>query len=113
MHMKERLGEKLCWTQNLEICEVGGVLMSLLGRMRWGYGKILGRVGGKFSSHTKFEVGEFWHDLWCCGNKTLKEAFSDLYGFACTKDAYVAAHLELSSGSNQWTLSFARAVHNC
>jgi hypothetical protein len=42
----------------------------------------------------------FWHDLWC-GDKALKEAFLDLYGIACAKDAFVAVHLELSGGSNQ------------
>jgi hypothetical protein len=59
----------------------------------------------KFSSHTKFEVGDspkvnFWHDLWC-GDMTLKDAFPYLFGIACTKDASVAAHLEFSRGSTQ------------
>jgi hypothetical protein len=31
---------------------------------------------------------------------TLKEAFPDLYGIACSKDASGAAHLELSGGFN-------------
>jgi hypothetical protein len=38
---------------------------------------------GKFSSHTRFEVGHgstvsFWHDLWC-GDKALKEGFLMLW----------------------------------
>jgi len=71
---------------------------------------------GKFSSHTSFEVGDgskvrFLHDLWC-GDKTVKEAFHDLYGIACAKNASVVAHLELSGGSNQWNVSFARAAHD-
>ena len=32
--------------------------------------------------------------LWC-GNMTFKEAFLDLIGIACTKDAFVAACSEL------------------
>jgi hypothetical protein len=42
----------------------------------------------------------------------LKEAFPDLYGIACAKDASVAAHLEILGGSNQWNVSFARAAHD-
>jgi hypothetical protein len=58
---------------------------------------------GKFSSHTKFEMGDgskvrFWHDMWC-EDMTLKEAYPNLYGIACIKDVYVAIHLELYSGS--------------
>jgi hypothetical protein len=32
---------------------------------------------------------------------TLKEAFLDLFGIACTKDVSVVAHLEFYGGSNQ------------
>jgi hypothetical protein len=58
-----------------------------------------------FSSHTKFELRDkskikFWHNVWC-GEKALKKAFPDLYNIACMKDASVAIHLELSSGSLQ------------
>jgi hypothetical protein len=66
------------------------------------------RSRGKFSSHIRFEVGDeskvrFWHYLWC-GDMALKEAFSFIYGIACTKDVYVATHIE--------NMSFARAVYN-
>jgi hypothetical protein len=45
--------EKEAWwrvvgTLNLAIHGVGGVLMSLLGRVRWGYGLILGEDVGNF-----------------------------------------------------------------
>jgi hypothetical protein len=36
MGLRQRLGGEWCWTR------VGSVLMSLLGRMGWGYGIILG-----------------------------------------------------------------------
>lgn len=39
--------------------------------------------------------------MWC-GEVALKEALFDLYRIACVKDAYVAVHLDLSSGSLQW-----------
>jgi len=48
--------------------------------------------------------------LWY-GDKALKEAFSDLYGIACAKEAFVMAYLELSGGSNQWNVSFARVAY--
>jgi hypothetical protein len=51
-----------------------------------------------------------WHELWC-GDKALNETFLDLYRTVCTKDTSVAAHLELSGGSNQWNVSFAKAAH--
>jgi hypothetical protein len=38
--------------------------------------------------------------MWC-GDKAFKEAFPDLYSIACVKDAFVAIHLELLSGSYQ------------
>ena len=48
---------------------------------------------GKFSSHTRFEVGNgskvrFWYDLWC-GDMALEEAFPGLFGITCAKDAFV------------------------
>jgi hypothetical protein len=69
-----------------------------------------------FSSHTRFELGNgsrtsFWDDVWC-GQWPLKEAFPVLYGIACDKDACVAAHLDFSSGSIQWDVSFSRAAHD-
>jgi len=45
-----------------------------------------------------------------CGELTLKEAFPDLDGIACAKDALVAAQLEISGVSNQWNASFARGL---
>jgi hypothetical protein len=53
----------------------------------------------KFSSHTRFEVGDstkigFWNDLWC-EHKALKEAIPNLYGIACVKEASVTAHFFL------------------
>jgi hypothetical protein len=49
MGLTERLGgEWWWWTLNLEVLEMGSVLMSLLGRMGWGYEGILRRVGGSF-----------------------------------------------------------------
>ena len=41
------------------------------------------------------------------------EVFSDLFGIAYVKDASVAAHLELSGGSNQRNVSFVRAAYDC
>ena len=41
----------------------------------------------------------FEHDLWC-GEKALKEAFPNLFGIACTKDAPIVTHLKLYDGSN-------------
>jgi hypothetical protein len=84
---------------------VGGVLMSLLGRLGWDYGKISGGGWRMFSNHTRFEVEDgykirFWHDLWC-GDKALKEAFSNLYSIACVKDA-----------SHQWNVIFIRAARD-
>jgi hypothetical protein len=46
--MREKVGVELWWTLNLAGRGVGGVLMSLLGCMGWGYGRILRGVGGSF-----------------------------------------------------------------
>lgn len=42
----------------MAVHDVCGDLISLMGRMRWGFGRIFEGVGGKFSSHTIFEVGD-------------------------------------------------------
>jgi hypothetical protein len=72
---------------------------------------------GKFSSHTRFEVGEdstivsVWHDMWC-GDRPLKEVFLELYSIVSVKDASMVDYLELSSYSHKWNLSFIRASHD-
>jgi hypothetical protein len=43
---------------------------------------------------------------------SLKEAFPVLYDIACVKDALVADHLVVVSGSYQWDVRFFRAVHD-
>ena len=42
----------------------------------------------------------------------LKDTFPVLFGIACAKDAYVAAHMEFSRDAIQWNVSFARATHD-
>lgn len=37
----------------------------------------------------------------------------NLYNFACVKDAFVADHLKISSGSHNWNVSFIRSVYDC
>jgi hypothetical protein len=69
-----------------------------------------------FSSHTRFEPKDgskikFWDDMWC-GEMALKEVFLELYSIACAKDTSVAIHLDLSSGSLQYNVSFSRAAHD-
>jgi hypothetical protein len=81
-----------------------------------GLWKNIRRGWSLFCSHTRFELGDgsrirFWDDVWC-GQLPLKEAFPVLYGIACDKDAFVAAHLDFSSGSLQWDVSFSRAAHD-
>jgi hypothetical protein len=49
--------------------------------------------------------------VWC-GQLPLKEALSVLYGIACEKDAFVTAHMDFSSGSLQWDISFFHAAHD-
>ena len=39
-------------------------------------------------------------------------SFSILLGLACAKDASIVANLELMGDSNQWNVSFARAVQD-
>jgi hypothetical protein len=93
----------------------GGVLMSLMGRTRWVYGRILEGVG-KFYSHTRFEVGNstkvsLWHDL-SCVNLALKDSFRGLFGIECVKDAFVASQSDFSGGFTQWNVSYARTAHD-
>ena len=39
-----------------------------------------------------------------CEDMTLKETFLVLFGFACTKDAFVVAHMKFSRGAIQWNM---------
>jgi hypothetical protein len=116
MCMRERLGGELLWMLNLVVIGVGGVLLIPLGRMGWGFGRILGGVGVYFVATPDLKLGDgskirFWDDVWC-GELALKVAFPVLYGVACDKNACVAAHLDFSSGSLQWDVSFLRAAHD-
>jgi hypothetical protein len=57
------------------------------------------------SSHTRLILGNgsrirFWDNVWC-GEMPLKEAFPVLYDIARDKDALVADHSVLVSGSYQ------------
>jgi hypothetical protein len=45
--MRERFGRELWWTLNLVVCWVGGVLMSLMGHMGWGYRRIFFLISKK------------------------------------------------------------------
>jgi hypothetical protein len=54
-------------------------------------------------------VTTFSGSLWC-GTLVLKEASLGLFDIACTKDAFVAYHLENPGGSIQWNMSFARVA---
>jgi hypothetical protein len=85
-----------------------------LGAYGMGLWKNIERNCGKLSSYTRFELEDgskvrFWHDRWC-GDKALKEAFPNLYGIICAKDAVVAAPLELSGGSNKLNVSFVECL---
>jgi hypothetical protein len=69
-----------------------------------------------FFSHTRFELGDgfkirFGENMWC-REMTLKEAFLVLYGSAHEKNAFVATHLDFSSGSLQWDVSFIQVAHD-
>jgi hypothetical protein len=69
-----------------------------------------------FLGFSRFEVEngartKIWHDMWC-DDTVLKEAFPVLFGITRVKDASVADNLELLDGSNQWSVSFSREVHD-
>jgi hypothetical protein len=90
MWMRERLRGELWGTLNLAVHGVGGVQMTLLGRMRWGYGRISEGVGESFQAilDLRWEMAPRLDSRMICA-------------IACAKYTLVAAHLELSDGSNQ------------
>jgi hypothetical protein len=45
--------------------------------------------------------------VWC-EDQSLKVAFLELFSIACFKDAFVSDHLEISTDSHQWNVSFIR-----
>jgi hypothetical protein len=49
--------------------------------------------------------------VWC-EELPLKVAFLALFVVACEKNAFVADHMDFSSGSLQWDVSFIRAAHD-
>jgi hypothetical protein len=81
---------------------VGGVLLIHLGRIGWGLGRIFGWVGGYFLviPDLQWEMAPSSDSGMICGvEMAFKEAFLVLYSIAFVNDAYVAIHLDLSSGS--------------
>jgi hypothetical protein len=67
----------------MAVCEVGGVLMMLMGCMGLVFGKVLGGVWWSFLNllHSRWGDGSkirFGHDVWC-GDQTLKVAFPKLF----------------------------------
>jgi hypothetical protein len=69
-----------------------------------------------FSSHIRLIPGDgsrisFWGEVWC-GSSPLKEAFPGLYSLACNKEASIADNLDLSSGSQQWNVTFMRSLND-
>jgi hypothetical protein len=101
----------------MEVHGEDGVLVSLLGRMGWVYGRILGEVGRssvvipdlrwkiapRLDSGMVFGVG-----MW-----PLRIPFQYLFIYiACAMDASVAAHVEFSRCAIQWNVSFARGAQD-
>jgi hypothetical protein len=69
-----------------------------------------------FRRHFRFDPGEgsrvrFWEDLWC-GDRTLKEAYPDLFNMASFKGASIADNMECSNGIIQWNVQFTRLAHD-
>lgn len=65
-----------------------------------------------FLQHVKFWVGignriHLWHDRWC-GERTLKEAFPDLFDYASTREATIESVLLRQNGGIDWNVSFVR-----
>jgi hypothetical protein len=55
MGWRGRLGREWWWILNIEVRGEGGVLASLLGRMEWVYGRILGKAGGRSVDTSDFK----------------------------------------------------------
>jgi hypothetical protein len=49
--------------------------------------------------------------VWC-GEVSLKVVFPALYNIDCVKDAPVATHMDYTSGSLKWNISFACLAHD-
>lgn len=57
--MRKRLNGGWYWILNIAAHRVSGFRMMFMGHMRWASRKILeAGGGGKFPSHTRFEVGD-------------------------------------------------------
>jgi hypothetical protein len=57
---------------------------------------------GSFLRFIRYGVGDgshisFWHDIWC-RDRSLKEAFLELFRIARNKGAWVRDHMLLSNG---------------
>ena len=100
----------------MEVYGEGSALLFLLEPLGRGCGRISRKGWDNFFSFTRFDVENgtkisFWHDQWC-GEVALKVAFPVLFGFNCTEGAFIMANLKFMGGSNQWNVSFTKAVQD-
>jgi hypothetical protein len=61
--------------------------------------------------HINVSCKLFWEDNWC-GDRAIKEVFSDLFNIASNKGASIADNMECSNGSIQWNIHFSRLFHD-
>ena len=69
-----------------------------------------------FSKFLRYDVGDgtrvkFWDDMWC-RDRSLKEAFPELYNISRTRDASVFEVMCYSNGRIFWDLQFRRLVND-
>jgi len=95
---------------------VGGALLSRQEPLGWGCGRTLEKVG----SHSQAFLDLWWGMglgldfgmIYGVGIRFSKMLFLFFLGIAWSKDASVAANVELLGSSIQWNVSFTREAHD-
>jgi len=116
MCMRERLGGEWRGTLNLVVCGVDGVLLSLLVRLEWGYGRILRGVGGIFciTSDLRWKIAQRLDSGMISGVRMwpLRKPFQTYLVLPTQMMPLSQPTWSFFGGSNQWNVSFARAAHD-